>query len=383
MLSNNDKLGYYSVGDIKVSSKIEACQLATKTGQHPEWHFCDSIWQQVDWTHEPEIDILDLYRLRARQIRERYDHVIINYSGGVDSQAVVDAFISTGSHIDEVVTIWNRKHDNRMDVSGFNTSAVNIEAEYDLVTRPGLDRIIAHSPSTKITYMDISDHTVDCFTKFDGEEWLGITAEHLHPQYVSRWAGTRDQDQLLNLDKGRRTAIVLGVDKPKVCIKDGRYCVYFLDIIANSFKGNWNKPEYTNLSYEFFYWTPDLPAIVIKQAHMIKSWFESHKRLEPVLFWPNHDLQKRATYEQILRAVIYPEWDLSTFQVNKCSSTVWTEWDQWFFDQYRDTRTMQNWLAGLKHIERTIDKKYLSYNSQGRFDGFVGMINGHFYLDSA
>jgi hypothetical protein len=49
----------------------------------------------------------------------------------------------------------------------------------------------------------------------------------------------------------------------------------FLDKIVNCFTGNWNDPEYTNIHTEFFYWTPDLPEIVIKQSHMIRRWFES------------------------------------------------------------------------------------------------------------
>lgn len=377
----NDRLGYYTVGNEKYSSKIDACIQASRQNIHPQWHFNDHVWNTIDWTVEPQLDIMEIYRQRARQIRERYDYVIINYSGGCDSQTMVDAFLSAGCHIDEVGTIWNRAHVNRVDTSGMTTDPNNVEAEYDLTTRPGIDRILSASPSTKITYVDISDHTVDLYNRFDGEEWLQTTAEHLHPQYVTRWAGTRDRDQLVQLDTGRRTAILFGVDKPKVCIKDGRYCVYFVDIVANSFRGGWNRSEYDNLHYEFFYWTPDLPDIVIKQAHLIKQWFESHPRLKPLLAWPNHDYAKRTAYELIVRSIIYPEWDLGTFQVNKSTSAVWSEWDSWFFQQYRDSKAMATWLAGLDHIQKNVDKKYLAYNFQDRFEGFVGMINGHFCLD--
>lgn len=382
MMLQDDRLGYYTVGDRKIYSKIEACRVGTQTGQHPQWHFCDHVWQSQNWTHEPEQNILELYRQRARQIREQYDYVIINYSGGCDSQTVVDAFLSADCYIDEVVTIWNRQHTSKVDTSGLVTDPANVEAEYDLTTRPGLERILAASPSTKISYVDISEHTIDLYNQFDGEEWLQTTAEHLHPQYVTRWAGTRDRDQLIQLDRGRRTAILFGVDKPKICIKDGHYCAYFTDIVANSFRGGWNRPEYDNLCYEFFYWTPDFPSIVIKQAHLIKQWFQTHKRLEPLLIWPNHDYAKRTAYELIVRSIIYPEWDLNTFQANKSTSPVWSEWDSWFFQQYRDSRAMQTWLAGLDYIQKNIDKRYLAYNFQGRFEGFVGMINGHFQLDT-
>lgn len=380
--TNDEKLGYYTVGTQRVYSKIEACKLATQQNTYVEWHFCDNVWNQQDWTHQPETDILELYRLRARQIREQYDHVIINYSGGSDSQTMVDAFLQSGSHIDEIVTIWNRAHTAKVDQSGFVADPANIEAEYDLTTKPGLDRIRLASPRTKITYVDISESTLQQFDRLDGAEWLNTTAEHLHPQYVTRWAGTRDRDQLVQLDRGGRTVILFGVDKPKVCIKDGRYCTYFVDVVVNSFRGGWNRPEYTNLDYVFFYWTPDFPEIVIKQSHLIKDWFERNPALKPILAWPNHDYNKRQAYEIIARSIIYPEWDLGVFQCNKTTSSVWSEWDNWFFDQYKNSPIYAAWFEGIEHVQKTIDRRFLAYNFDGRFEGFTGMINGHFYLQT-
>lgn len=382
IVTNDDKLGYYTLGNQKIKSKIDACILATKQGGHPVWNFNNDVWNQQNWTQEPEIDILELYRIRARQIREQYDYVIINYSGGSDSQTMVDAFLSAGCYIDEIVTVWNRDSTPKVDASGAVNDAENIEAEYDLTTRPGLTRISLESPTTKITYIDISRHTVNQYQKFDGEEWLKTTAEHLHPQYVTRWEATRDVNQLRQLDTGRRTAIVFGVDKPKVCIKDGRYCVYFVDIVANSFRGGWNRPEYDNFDYVFFYWNPDLPEIVIKQAHLIKRWFDANPMLKPILEWPNHDYNKRQAYEIIARTIIYPHWDLNTFQCYKTSSSIWSEWDHWFFKTYSGTAIYDNWKKGVDFVEKSIDRRFLKYTFDDQFDGLVGMINGHFYIEN-
>jgi len=219
----NDKLGFYMVGNQRVESKIDAYILATKLNVHPTWHFGDQVWQSQDWTHEPKIDILELYKTRARQIREQYDYIILNYSGGSDSQTMIDSFLAAGCFIDEVVTIWNRKHTAKVIVDPGVTDARNVEAEYELTARPGLTRIRDASPNTKITYIDISDATVNDFQTPDGEEWLKTTVEHLHPQYVTRWSATRDKNQLITMDRGLKTAVVFGVDKPKVCIKDGKY----------------------------------------------------------------------------------------------------------------------------------------------------------------
>jgi hypothetical protein len=376
-----DKLGYYTVGEQRFDSKIDACIAGTKLNIHPQWHFNDHVWNNIDWTIEPEIDILELYKMRARQIREQYDYLIVYYSGGSDCQTLVDAFLKAGCFIDEIVTIWNRKHTKKIVLEPGVTDATNIEAEFDLTTRTGLERIRNASPLTKITYSDVSDTTVELYTELDGEEWLQSTVEHLNPHYIARWSTTRTKHQQKTLDRGLRTAAVFGVDKPKVCIKDGKYCLYFVDVITNSFRGSWNRNQYTNIDNVYFFWTPDLPEIVVKQAHMIMTWFEQHPMLKPILAWPNLDYSKRNAYEIITRSVIYPEWDLNTFQCVKTSGSVYSEWDNWFFEQYQGTKIHDCWRMGIDYVEKHIDKKYLSYKFDGRLNGFVGMINGHFLLE--
>jgi hypothetical protein len=376
----NDKLGYYMVGNQRVESKIDACILGTRLNFHPTWHFSDDVWKNQDWTQEPGIDILELYKARARQIREQYDYIVLNYSGGSDCQTMIDAFLAAGCFVDEVVTIWNRKHTPKVVTSPSVIDARNVEAEYELTTRPGLTKIRDASPNTKITYIDISDYTVNDYQTLDGEEWLKNTVEHLHPQYVTRWSMTRDKNQLITMDRGLRTAILFGVDKPKVCIKNGQYHTYFVDIVANSFRGGFNRPEYDNMDYVFFYWTPDMPEIIVKQSHMIRRWFELNPQLKPILQWPNSDYTKRQAYEIIVRSIIYPEWNLNTFQCAKTTSTVYSEWDDWFFKEFRGTSTYDSWFKGIAHVEKHVDKKYLKYDFDNRFDGFVGMINGFFAL---
>jgi len=378
----NDKLGFYTVNGQRVESKIDACILGSKIDAHPKWHFNDHTWNSIDWAVEPEVDIFELYKLRARQIRDQYDYIILNYSGGSDSQTMVDAFFAAGCFIDEIVTIWNRKHTKEIILNPAVSDPRNVEAEYELTTRPGIDRIIQTSPKTKITYVDVSTATVDSYLKFDGEEWLSTTVEHLNPQYVTRWSTTRDYNQLINMDRGLKTAVLFGVDKPRVCIKDGKYHTYFLDIIVNSFRGGFNRAEYDNFDHVLFYWAPELPEIVVKQSHMIRRWFESNLALKPILEWPNHDIVKRQAYEVITRSIIYPTWNLNTFQCAKVSSTVYTEWDHWFFENFRGTKLYSNWYKGIEYIEKNINKKYLKFNFDNKLDGFVGMINGFFCLDS-
>jgi hypothetical protein len=104
------------------------------------------------------------------------------------------------------------------------------------------------------------------------------------------------------------------------------------------------------------------------------AWFKK------LLEWPNSDYTKRQVYEIITRSIVYPQWDLNTFQCVKTSSTVWCEWDDWFFTEYKGTAIYDSWFKGIQHIEQNVDTKYVRYNFNQQFDGFVGMINGFFEL---
>jgi hypothetical protein len=376
----DQKLGYYSVGNQVFKSKIDACIAGTQQNTHPEWHFNDQIWKNTNWTIEPQLNILEIYKARARQIREKYDYVIIQYSAGSDSQTVVNAFLDAGCFIDEIVTVWNRDRRSPIANPGV-TDPRNIDAEFELTTRPGIDQIISRSPKTKITYRNISDSVVDTFNNFDGEEWLLGTTEHLNPQYMIRKSASIEKDALVQLDRGLRTVVVSGIDKPRVCIKDGRYSVFFLDMLVNNGFTVFNRNEYTNLDYELFFWSPDMPEIIVKQAHLAKRWFEAQPQFKPLLVWPNSDANKKAFYEIVIKGVVYPEWDLGTFQCVKPKEVVFCEWDSWFFDQHRNTAVYNSWIKGIEYVQKNVDKKYLNYSLDGSFQGFVGMINGHFYIE--
>lgn len=379
-LKCDPRLGYYSVGSVCYSSKIEALIAGTQQNLFPTWHFNDAVWQSQNWLQEPETDLSTLYQMRARQIRDQYDRVAVFFSGGSDSWNMVQAFFSAGCFIDEIYTVWNRKANNKFVLDRSITDARNIEAEFDLTTRQGLQWIKDQSPRTKITYIDVSDPVIEKYNQLDGEEWLNTTFEHLNPQFVTRWSVTREHADRNQLDRGLRTALVYGVDKPKLCIKDNKYYVYFLDKIVNTFVGNWNAAEYTNIHTEFFYWTADLPEIIIKQSHMIRRWFESNPALKPILQWPGNSTSLRQAYEVVTRSLIYPGWDVNTFQCVKPNLTSHMEWDDWFFRSCKNTHAYHSWHKGIEYVEKNIDRKYLHYD----FDqavSFVGMINGHFALE--
>ena len=86
-LEQNSKLGAYYVGTFArpIHNKLQALELAQKTGAKVRWEFNDLAYSQINWQHEPEVNIDMLYLMRARQLRDKYDHLVLNFSGGSDS----------------------------------------------------------------------------------------------------------------------------------------------------------------------------------------------------------------------------------------------------------------------------------------------------------
>ena len=81
---NPDKFGYYSAGNQTSFSKLEALEWARRNNTRLAWHFNDDIYNAIDWMIEPPGDLWEMYKQRARQIREAYDYVVLWYSGGSD-----------------------------------------------------------------------------------------------------------------------------------------------------------------------------------------------------------------------------------------------------------------------------------------------------------
>ena len=90
-----DKFGYYKVGDFKTYSKIEAIEISNKLKTPSQWYFNENVYSKINWLEEPSVDLWELYKQRARQIRENYDYVVLWYSGGSDSHNMLNAWIDS------------------------------------------------------------------------------------------------------------------------------------------------------------------------------------------------------------------------------------------------------------------------------------------------
>ena len=376
-IEQNPKLGFYSVGENTYYSKVQALMAGTTTGHFPTWNFNNDVYQKQDWLAEPEVNILELYRLRAVQLREKYDYIRLECSGGSDSTQALFSFLLNGIHVDEIVFRYPKTGSEKLPIDVRNYKCENTLSEYELATRPLLDWITTNHPRVKIT---VHDYSADMLVDEDRDEsWVYSAKEFLQPGHVTKFPNYQTIEHKYLADRGKSICVLYGIDKPKMCIKDGKWYLYFMDFQANY--ANPDIGDYTNITNEYFYWTPDLPEISVKQAHIVKNWFNTthNSHMQFLARWPNHSVAQRTTYENLIKPLIYPNYDPLTFQVNKPGSNFYSEMDHWFYENFKEHKLYSSWQAGIAFVEKNIDRKYFNIEKD-RAVGFVGFMSPFYYI---
>ena len=65
------------------------------------------------------------------------------------------------------------------------------------------------------------------------------------------------------------------------------------------------------------------------------------------------DFQKmfRSVHERVLRPVLYSTWHSSYWQANKSTLDWYSEIDNWFIKDFKNTKEHAIWTAGLKYVK--------------------------------
>lgn len=389
-MNPKDRFGYYSVGAWRTYSKLEALEAMRRTNIHVEWHFEDQGWSQVDWLNEPIASLSDLYAQRAWQIRRKYDHVVLMYSGGIDSQNILDTFVVNNIPIDEVATQNYNTADPR-PMSYFH-------GEQTLISYPYLQSLRDRGVRFLHRSLDLSDivnglmddpEIADNYTYLNnvGWGWNRLAKSMLRD---------RCQDWRRIMDSGRSLALVWGTDKPRIYLQDGKLCVKFIDLVIDTVVTPWTQIQGREQEHdELFYWSTDLPEIVVKQSHIIKRFVREHdlvscmhdagdgiqyinvNDLEPVLelkkAWGHeNDMSWRDTVCRL----IYPYFDQTAFNHGKRGSAIFSEKDAVWL---ADPRFYKDLVQRLRYLD-TVDP-YWKNDPADIFMGIKGCITKPYWIE--
>lgn len=275
---------YYLVDNEKFLNKNQAIVKAKGDLSRIKLHFNESVWDNVDWTLEPQESWQELYKQKVLEIREKYDHVALWYSGGYDSKTILETFIRNNVLLDELVVL-DRSH---------------------LYTDLGMDYTINTLDHIKKNYynnikINIIKHDISAQAKLYadwGTDWIwkmrGSTSR-MSKTNKTYFIDTYDFSQKTLQNRSNRCDI-FGHEKCKVYIHDNKWYSFFTDNNLGDFN--------SNVHIDFFY----DPKIYIKQVHNVISWFESLKDFTPDLV---HDIQGRDRSLTGNYIKYYAEWNIA------------------------------------------------------------------------
>jgi hypothetical protein len=370
-----NRTSVYTVDSLEFESKIQACLFASSVNKEVKWNYNHEFFSTYDWTKEPDLSLDQLYDIRSKNLREKYDYLMLSYSGGADSHNILMSFIRQGLHIDEIVvnhmsTAWNKF----VVLDPKQTASWNTGAEHQLQTIPRLKEVEHLIPRTKITILDLTDNLFSAFTSYGDASWVMDRKEGLNPLNVTRYNYSYFKEVRSQFDKGHKVAMVVGIDKPRTIIDNNNFYVYFSDKAVNIVPIDDNFKEYTNSALEFFYWSTDAVDILCKQAHVIKRFLEATPQHIPL--WQRSTSSAnvwRLIQEPMLKPIIYSTWDQSWFQTDKSTSDWSSEFDSWFINGYTDHSSHAVWREGIDHMIKYASK-FLKYKADGTPDGLVGFV---------
>lgn len=356
----NKKLGYYLVDNQIYYNKYHALLVASKTNQQVRWFFNETVFMNFPWHIEPEESLKELYRQRAQQLRDEYDYIRVEASGGSDSTTVIFSFLLNGIHLDEIVFRYPKQGDKDVANNPNDVRPENTLSEWEYAARPLLNWIATNYPAVKITVHDYSENLIQEADQKD-ESWIFRTRHYLQPGHVNKYQVLGNPEHKRLAEKNLRICVLWGVDKPKICLKDDKFFLYFIDGQASH--SDQAIGDYDNITNEFFYWSPDACKILAKQAHTIRNWFEmpEHRGMQNVIRWPNSNFAGRTIYEQLVKSLIYTDYDLQTFQTNKPTNNIYNEMDYWFHRNFQDTKQYQVWQSGIDYILDNLKKEFIGF----------------------
>jgi hypothetical protein len=196
-------------------------------------------------------------------LREKYDYIILWYSGGYDSHNILKTFIDNNLHLDEIITIFPRKDimsEERYEYENYTSKKLNFYK--DILS------------NTKITTLEYADMFIDMVKN----DLIGDNVLYEINSKISNFTLIRDRikKELYQkyIEKGKKVCFLFGIDKPTIQYRNMRFYSSFSDhIIATYMSARDQFDSLYDVNYEFFYWDLNSVPMMIKQSHILKQQY--------------------------------------------------------------------------------------------------------------
>jgi hypothetical protein len=378
----NSPLGFYKVGFRTFSSKFDALFYATSTGQKPLYHYYDEAWDTalLKYKYSPTTNFSYLYGERARQVREKFDYLVLHFSGGVDSTTVLQSFIMNGIKLDEVYVRWPLKliQSSAYTPNPNDRRATNMLSEWDFSIKPKLDWLKTNHPDIKIVIEDWTDDlyktSLDTFneTLFKKHNHNFGLVNFIYSEMVSK-------SSLEAQAKKLKVGHIYGAEKPLITYDSNSdaFFMYFTDIATASvgFQHSFNKFDTENRVD--FYHAPDFPELTLARATAMAAYIRANPNYTYLVDAKNAVLsseersKRMDSFQKLCAKVIYPNWNPNTFQVDKIdvSNRLFHPWYHYVFNNTEFIEKQRKIETVLKDMSFGIEDTLKTFDSVGNTVG--------------
>jgi hypothetical protein len=363
----NNKYGCWIVNGVPFKNKFEALLYSTQIGSiSARFYFHDHIWQNFDLRLLGKVPLTTLYKERAQQLRDKYNYLVLHYSGGSDSHNILDTFITNNIKLDEIYVRWAKPLiDGKFYTPNlYDLSARNSASEWDFTIKPVLDKLKSSNPEIKINVVDFTD-------KFD-KSYSVETIENrivelgMYRGALGSVAQRLDKSYEKNITESKLSNIghIFGVEKPSVFQEKNTIYMRFYDLaIETALMPNLMEEE----SVELFYWTPDMPLLPMEQAYQVGKFLnENHRELLSLDYTASTNafrtqLDKKFNIEKF---ILYKNsWDFRKFQVGKPNDAR-SDWWHWVHESPELKSIQTGFKIAMNNITSKMDKRML-INAEG------------------
>lgn len=250
---------HIKVGDRHYMNPLLAWNDIKQSKQQFNVSLFPDYWNKFDWTVEPAQSWSHLMKIRCENLRNRYDWLRLWYSGGRDSQPILESFLSNNIHLDEIVVWYNPMDHDR-------------GPEMEHIVLPMARKIVQSNPKIRLTILDY--RLQDYEEMFSSEDWLENTLGNPAGTYgfhlgQNTSSFLRRPELFPERDLGLRDINIFGLEKPRLILHDQKW---YFEIVDLPHAIHWGPSDLS----EMFYLSADLPELNAKQCWLIINHLEKN-----------------------------------------------------------------------------------------------------------
>lgn len=366
--------GYWELQNKFYFSKVECFRYASLVKDYNiKYHFFDSAYRNLNWSIEPRESLEELYKNRAQQLRDKYDYLILSFSGGSDSSNILHSFIDNNIKLDEVYCEYpispleKTKHKFNYD----KNDALQITLEWYTAAKPAIERLSQTNPEIKITVDDVSQDAVLLVDNCDVHKWFrgGSSVNPNTMKYYKLYEIARDRE------KYGRVGCITGLDKPRIAYSPKTKTFFSTYSDFNNIFSEFPDEAFSGYQarLEYFYYAYDFPQLNQKQCFELKKSLLQLLETEStdgffykslLQFINPNGIHVYDVHHDFFKKVLYTKWNTNVWQAKKHSNFFYPSVSQWFYDkEITSDKTRDFYDKQILELISGVDNNLLQYEN--------------------